>query len=503
MNTAIRVTTEWDAVAEAVLIPCFQGIEAVEAFRFTGAPTGVEAAISDVFERGDFEGKKLQTAVLYAGKGLPRVVLFGLGSAGKDFDVRVWKQAVGAGVVSAQQKKTGKISVIFPGRALNCLGAKRISEATAVAVGVSGYSFDVYKGKEDRVVPITDCSFEAPLAPSSVRRQIEGGVASGQVIYSAINHLRALGNTPPSHMTPTVLANEAVALSKKYPKIKITALSRVEMKKLGMGCVLGVAQGSHQEPKFVILEYMAGKKGEKPTVLVGKGITFDSGGLSIKPSDAMCDMKYDMLGAATVLATVEAAAGLGLKVNLVGLFPATENMPGGGAYRPDDILTAMNGKTVEIGNTDAEGRLILADALSYAKKYNPKEVVDFATLTMACLVAIGNERSGLFTPEDRLAKKLQEAAEAAGEQLWRLPLGEEYTDAVKSEVADVRNVGGVGGNSRYGGASNAAAFLQRFTDYSWAHIDLSCSYYGGKGRPWIRHGANGFGVATMVEYLRK
>jgi leucyl aminopeptidase len=219
----------------------------------------------------------------------------------------------------------------------------------------------------------------------------------------------------------------------------------------------------------------------------------------------MRDMKFDMLGAATVLGVVKAAASLQLKKNIVGLLPACENMPGKEAYRPDDILTAMNGKTVLVENTDAEGRLILADALCYAARYNPKEVIDFATLTGACMVAIGTERSGLFSQNEKIVEKLQASSETVGEQLWRLPLGEEYSEAMKCEVADIKNIGG----SRYGGASTAAAFLEFFThdaksgkpNYPWAHIDLSSCYLGSKGKPFMRGGATGFGVETMVEYL--
>jgi leucyl aminopeptidase len=250
-----------------------------------------------------------------------------------------------------------------------------------------------------------------------------------------------------------------------------------------------------------VLEYWGDKKDIKPIVLVGKGVTFDSGGLSIKPGDYMVDMKYDMLGAATALATLKITAELNQKKNLVVIVPAVENMPGGDAYRPDDILIAMNGKSVEIKNTDAEGRLILADALCYASRYKPQEVIDLATLTGACAVALGLERSGLFSKNKTMTEKLLNSSESIGENLWHLPLGEEYSDAMKSEVADIKNTGGVGGD-RYGGSSTAAAFLEFFTDYDWAHIDMSSAIFGGKGKPWIRPGANGFGVQTLVDYLR-
>jgi leucyl aminopeptidase len=214
-------------------------------------------------------------------------------------------------------------------------------------------------------------------------------------------------------------------------------------------------------------------------------------------------MKFDMLGAATVLGAIKSAAELNVRKNIIVLIPAVENMPGGDAYRPDDILTAMNGKTIEIKKTDAEGRLILADALCYAEKYKPKEVIDVATLTGACMAALGGERSGIFSPEDRMVNKILIASEAVGEKLWQLPLGPEYSEAMKSTVADIKNTGGVGGE-HYGGASTAAAFLQFFTNYPWLHIDLASALFStsASGKPWIHPGANGFGVETLVEYLR-
>lgn len=455
----------------------------------------------------DFEGKKMQSAVMYTeDKDIPRLLFIGLGKKEECF-MRRYKQVIGAATILAQGKKSTRISVIVPPDVIEVLGARDVGEDTVIAIETAAYAYDTHKQKDDRVAPLT--AVELILPDAKVKRGIEAGLADGQIVADSVRFTRDLGNTPPSIMTPTLLANEAKKLTKISPKVKVTILGKEQAKKLSMGCFLGVAQGSDQEPKFIVVEYWGGKKTDKPTVLVGKGITFDSGGLSLKPGDYMIDMKYDMLGAATVLGSIRAAATLGLKKNIVAIAPACENMPSGKAYRPDDILIAMNGKSVLVENTDAEGRLILADALCYAAKYKPKEVIDFATLTGACLVALGNERSGLFTPEDSLAEKLFLASERAGEQLWRLPVGEEYSEAMKSEIADIKNLGGVGG-PRFAGASTAAAFLQYFTlqpgsgqSYPWAHIDLSCSYYGGKGKPWIRYGANGFGVATMVEYLRK
>lgn len=457
--------------------------------------------IRQVFETKDFEAKKGQSSLLYTGEeDMPRVVLLGLGKK-TEISVRRWKQTLGAAIISLQQKKTKELSVLMPRAVVDLFGYEKTAYETVIAIETANYCYDDHRSADARSFPIASVDFLLVLEGKQ-KKEWQQGVANGKIVSSAINTTRHLGNTPPSDMTPTILAKEAQKLSKANESLVVTVLGKKEIEKLGMGCLLAVASGSHEEPKFIIVEYLAGKKNEAPTVLVGKGITFDSGGLSIKPGDFMVDMKFDMLGGATVLGVLQAAAALKIKKNIIGLIPTCENMPSGSAYRPDDILKAMNGKTVLVENTDAEGRLILADALCYATKYKPKEVIDFATLTGACMVALGNERSGLFTQSEEMAEKLEDSARLAGEQLWRLPLGEEYTEAVKAEVADLKNMGGVGG-ARYAGASTAAAFLECFTDYPWAHIDLSSSHWGGKGKGYIRGGANGFGVQTMVEYLRK
>ncbi|PIR77050.1 MAG: leucyl aminopeptidase [Candidatus Magasanikbacteria bacterium CG10_big_fil_rev_8_21_14_0_10_38_6] len=412
--------------------------------------------------------------------------------------------------MALQGKKAAACSLLIPQVVVHSFGVKKVATEIGIAMEMAQYSFDTFKEEAAKVSALMHvhiiCSLDAKQ-----KKVWEQGMEEGQHIASGVLFTRELGNTPPSVMTPALLAKKAVELAKGNSAFTTTVFDEAQMKKLGMGCLLGVAQGSVLEPKFIVMEYKGTEKKVKPTVLVGKGITFDTGGLSIKPGNYMTDMKFDMLGAGTVLGIMKAVMQLGLKKHIVGIVPTCENAVSGEAYRPDDILTAMNGKTVEVQNTDAEGRLILADALSYVvKEYaHAKEVIDFATLTGACVVALGNERSGLFSPDDGLAQKLYDHAQAVGEHLWRLPVGEEYSDAIKSLVADVKNVGGVGGD-RYAGASTAAAFLQYFTKdhesgetpFPWAHIDLSCSYYSGKGQAWIRHGANGFGVQAIVDYLR-
>ncbi|HEV2331883.1 MAG TPA: leucyl aminopeptidase, partial [Gammaproteobacteria bacterium] len=279
----------------------------------------------------------------------------------------------------------------------------------------------------------------------------------------------------------------------KGGKLKLTVLEQAQMRKLGMGALLAVARGSRQPPKLIVMEYHGGPKGQKPRVLVGKGITFDTGGISIKPAAAMDEMKFDMCGAASVFGTLKAVMALGLKMNVVGIVPTCENMPGGDASRPGDIVTTMSGQTVEILNTDAEGRLILCDALTYAERFKPETIVDMATLTGACVIALGNVVSGLFGNNERLVQSLRQAGEKADDRAWQLPLYEEYQEGLKSNFADFANVAG-----REGGAITAASFLARFTkNMSWAHLDIAGTAWKGGGEK----GATGRPVPLLVQYL--
>ncbi len=458
--------------------------------------------LSSIIEINDFEGEKGKQSLVYTGDDQVKRLLFvGLGKKDQ-LSVRRWKQILGAAVLRISKKKMTDISVLVPEAVIDAFGASVAGRETAAAIEIADYAYDEYKQEDARVTHIEK------VALRSVNNEIDAMVAAaveGKYIADGVNFARELGNTPPSIMTPALLAQQAKELAQFSNALNVTILEREDMRQLGMGCLLGVAQGSELPPKFIILEYVGGESTEQPTVLVGKGITFDSGGLSLKPANFMTTMKFDMLGAATVLGTFRAILQLGLKKNVVGLIPTCENMPSGSSYRPDDILVAMNGKSVEIGNTDAEGRLILADALSYAaEKLKPKEVIDFATLTGACVVALGTKRSGLFSNDEAMVSRMLEKADERGEQLWRLPLGEEYTEAMKSPVADIKNIS----NTRYGGASTAAAFLEFFTKdsdgkaaYPWAHIDLSSAHHGEKGTPYARAGATGDVVQTMIAYL--
>ena len=327
------------------------------------------------------------------------------------------------------------------------------------------------------------CLLSQASVPDAVAA-LQAGLARGAAIGEGVTLARECANRPGNHCTPSFLADEARRLGKSFG-LKVQVLERKDVEKLGMGAFLAVAQGSSEPLKFIVAEWRGAGKKDAPIVLVGKGITFDTGGISLKPAAEMDEMKFDMGGAASVLGTLRALAQLKARVNVVGLIVATENMPGGRAVKPGDVVTSMSGQTIEILNTDAEGRLILCDALTYAERFKPAAVVDIATLTGACVIALGHQRSGLFSPDDALADELQKAGDAGLDPCWRMPVDEEYDEALKSNFADMANVG-----PRAGGSITAAMFLKRFAGkYRWAHLDIAGTAWksgaakGGTGRP--------------------
>jgi len=318
------------------------------------------------------------------------------------------------------------------------------------------------------------------------------GQRVGEALAEGVTLAREWANRPGNHCTPTHLAGAALELGKSHG-LKVQVLERKDCEKLGMGSFLAVAQGSDEPLKFIVMQWLGGPKGEAPVVLVGKGVTFDTGGISIKPAAEMDEMKFDMGGAASVLGTLAAVSRLKAKVNLIGIIPATENMPSGRAVKPGDVVTSLSGQTIEILNTDAEGRLILCDALTYAERFKPAVVVDIATLTGACVIALGHHRSGLFSADDELAAELLAAGDAAFDPAWRMPLDEEYDEALKSHFADMGNVGG-----RAGGAVTAAMFLKRFTaGMRWAHLDIA----GSAWKSGAAKGATGRPVALLTHFV--
>jgi len=323
-------------------------------------------------------------------------------------------------------------------------------------------------------------------------KAVQTGLVRGQAVSAGVTLARDLANRPGNHCTPTYLAEQAKKLGKAHD-LKVEVLDRKEIEKLGMGAFLAVAQGSHEPPRFIVARYNGAAKTQAPVVLVGKGITFDTGGISIKPAAEMDEMKFDMGGAASVLGTLRAVAELKPKLNLVVIVPTCENMPDGRAIKPGDVVTSMSGQTIEILNTDAEGRLILCDALTYVERFKPAVVIDVATLTGACVVALGNVNSGLFSPDDALAGELLAASQASLDPAWRMPLDDEYAEGLKSNFADMGNVGG-----RAGGAITAALFLKKFTTkYRWAHLDIA----GTAWKSGAAKGSTGRPVALLTHFV--
>ena len=448
--------------------------------------------ISDLIRRGDMEGKGGTTLLLHNVPGTlcDRVLLVGLGKE-KDFRDKEYTTAIRTAVKTLNDTGAFDATLFLTETAVKKRTvAWRIRQAAMVALDAT-YRFDQFKSKKDEV--------RRPLRKLTlaVERRNELAVAEealtqGMAIAEGMALTRNLGNMPANVCTPTYLADQAKALAEEFG-LDCQILERADMEALGMHSLLAVSKGSHQPPKLVVLSYKGGKASEKPIVLVGKGITFDTGGISLKPAAEMDEMKYDMGGAAGVIGTMRAVARMALPINLTMIVPTCENMPGGNATRPGDIVTSMSGQTIEILNTDAEGRLILCDALTYAERFEPDTVIDVATLTGACVVALGHIASGLFANNDSLARELANAGEESFDRAWHLPLWEDYQELLKSNFADMGNIGG-----RWGGAITAACFLSRFAKkYDWAHLDIAGTAWKSGGDK----GATGRPVPLLTHYL--
>ena len=452
--------------------------------------------IGEILCRGDFTGRTNQIAVLYTRGDLPvkRIVVVGLGKR-PDFSP---DRLRGAFAKAAQQIRSLNISEFSTSLNIRNIDfpLERMAEAAVEGVILGLYRFLPFK-TVDREQEGEVTGFTILEKDEGAYKVIRAAAKTAEIISAAATFARDIVSTPANEMTPSDLANEARE-SAKGKNIRCTVLDAGQMKELGMNALLGVARGSDEPPQLIILEYRGGKKSSPVIALVGKGITFDSGGISIKPSDKMDRMKTDMAGGAAVIAAVRAAAELGLSVNLVGIVPATENLPGGKAYKPGDILKSLSGQTIEVVTTDAEGRLILADALTYAGRYKPAAIIDLATLTGACIVALGDHVIGMMGTDDDLKREIRVAAELTGEKVWELPLWEEYHELIKGDAADYKNSGG-----RAGGAITAAAFLSKFTGgYPWVHLDIAGPAWLTKEKPYIPKGASGVGVRLLIQFLR-
>ena len=448
--------------------------------------------LEKVLRGGDMDGKAGSTLMLHQVPGTlcERVLLVGLGKE-KEFRAREYARAIRCAVKTLND--SGATDAVLYLTLLDVRKrslAWRIRQATIVARETL-YRFDRFKSKQDEARHrLRRIGFAVDKRADVAAAEV--ALAQGIGIGEGIALTRDLGNLPANHCTPAHLAATAQALAQEYG-FDCEVLEVPEMEALGMNALLAVGRGSRQAPKLIVAHYRGGKEGEAPLVLVGKGITFDSGGISLKPGADMDEMKYDMCGAATVLGVLKACAALQLPLNLSVIVPTAENMPSGDATRPGDIVTSLSGQTIEILNTDAEGRLILCDALTYAERFAPKTVIDVATLTGACVVALGHVASGLFANDEALAHELLAAGEAANDRAWQLPLWDDYQELLKSPFADMANIGG-----RWGGAITAACFLSRFTKkYEWAHLDIA----GTAWKSGADKGATGRPVSLLAHYL--
>ena len=451
--------------------------------------------VETVLKRGDIDGKVGSTLLLHSvpGTEADRVLLVGLGKHGALAE-KDYRKAVIASVKALA--KTGAKNVA------NFLSEVNVSKQDAAwkvaqmveAARDSVYRFDAMKGKKDKEDKQAKGieKLDIHVAEKEVNHETKEALKQSAALALGVSFTKDLGNLPPNVCTPTYLAEQALSMAKTYG-LTVQILEREEMQKLGMGSFLGVAQGSVQPPKMIVLQHNKGKKNQKPVVLVGKGITFDTGGISLKPGEGMDEMKYDMCGAASVLGTMRAIGELKLKRNVIAVIPTCENMPSGHATRPGDIVTSMSGQTIEILNTDAEGRLILCDALTYVERFKPAAVIDIATLTGACVIALGAVHSGLFSGDDALAEDLLSAGRQSQDTVWRMPLDQAYHDQLKSNFADMANIGG-----RPGGSVTAACFLSKYTEkYTWAHLDIA----GTAWKSGAAKGATGRPVPLLVNYL--
>ncbi len=447
--------------------------------------------LTEMLDRGDMEGKSGTTLLLHNVPGLPgeRLLLVGLGKE-KEFGDKAYGTAIRTAVKALRE--TGAKNALFH---LTAIPVKKRSAAwnirqAAIAAGDALYRFDTFKSRKADPLPLGELIFAA--ASRLKETQAADALAQGQAIAAGMALAKTLGNLPGNVCTPSHLAEAATQLASEYA-LECEILERADMEALGMHSLLSVAKGSHQPPKLAVLHYRGGKPSDKPVVLIGKGITFDTGGISLKPGEGMDEMKFDMCGAASVLGTLKAVAQMCLPINLTVLAPCVENMPGGAASKPGDIVTSLSGQTIEILNTDAEGRLILCDTLTYAERFHPSAVVDVATLTGACVIALGHIATGLFANDDDLADSLLDAGTQAADRAWRLPLWEDYQEQLKSNFADMANIGG-----RPAGSVTAACFLSRFAKkFSWAHLDIA----GTAWKSGADKGATGRPVPLLTHFL--
>ncbi|WP_411820659.1 leucyl aminopeptidase [Hyphococcus formosus] len=477
----------------AIVIPMFEDGGKPKAYDDLDKAT--DGAVERAVKAASFKAKKGKSLDIVAPSGInnSRIVLLGAGPS-KSFSLHEAETLGGnaAAKLLGGSEKSGVIAVT--GLTAKGVDAGKMAAHIGLGARMKTYRFDKYRTKEEK-----------EDKPSLTKITISTNATSAKTVYGDLDKVgdgvfltRDLVSEPANILFPESFAKRCQALSKLGVKVKV--LGEAEMAKLGMGSLLGVGQGSVRESKLVAMEWNGGKKGDAPVAFVGKGVTFDTGGISLKPAPGMEDMKWDMGGAGAVTGAMAAIAGRKAKANVIGVVGLVENMPDGNAQRPGDVVTSMSGQTIEVLNTDAEGRLVLADALWWTQEtYKPKAVIDLATLTGAIIVSLAHEFGGMFTKDDKLAKQLDAAGEASGDKLWRMPLTKTHDEMIKSDIADMQNIGGKGA-----GSSTAAAFLGRFIQdgVSWAHLDIAGMAWNTKDKPTCPKGGSGFGVRLLDEYIR-
>ena len=488
----ISVTSEKPAVIKSgcVILGIFERRKLTPAAaQFDKATKGL---LRKVLADGEMDGSIGQTVLVHypGGAKCERVLLVGCGKS-TDFNARAYQQAVEHAAKAVNGcGATDAVSYLAELDVIERTVYQNVRTLIEVTRSVA-YAPDALKSKKESTSqPIRRLSVGVASGDMDDARE---ALVDGRAIADGVELARMLGDLPGNICTPSYLASKARELGRSSDKLKVSVLNEAAMEKLGMGSLLSVSRGSREPARLITLKYNGGKASEKPVVLVGKGVTFDSGGISIKPSPAMDEMKYDMCGAASVLGTLKACIAMKLPVNVVGVIPTTENLPDGNASKPGDIVTSMSGQTIEVLNTDAEGRLILCDALTYSARFKPDVVIDIATLTGACVIALGGHAAGLLSNNDELAGELLDAGNTAGDRAWQMPLWDDYQKQLKSNFADMANIGG-----REAGTITAACFLSRFTEkYRWAHIDIAGVAWKGGGEK----GATGRPVSLLTQFL--
>ncbi len=478
MEIRLTKSSPLEVEVQGLVIPVFEDKTPVVEIDRT-----LQTELRDLKRKGIFKGEFLEEYIFHykTGNISKRILICGLGK-GKEITSEKFRQC--GGVISKAAKKTRLKDIYIDTSQIKTLKTSPILEG----ILLGSYRFTRYRKEKDMV------TLKTILFPDNGRitqKDIEETKSIAEAVYFA----RDLVNTPANELTPTDILKTARSLKSK--RLSIKALNRKEAKKAGLNAFVAVSNGSHQEPWFIIMNYRGG--GGKTVVLIGKSITFDSGGLSLKPSEGMEKMKYDMAGGAAVLSVMRYIEKRRLSCNVIGILPATENLPGGSATKPGDIVKTFNGKTIEIVNTDAEGRLTLSDAIAYAKKYRPDVIIDIATLTGACSIALGNEAMALMSNNERIIELLETSAGKTGERLWHMPLYEDYKEYIKSDVADLKNTGG-----RTGSLVTAGYFLKEFAeDTPWGHIDIASTAWTDRDRPYCPKGATGVGVRLIIQFLKE